>query len=88
MPNLFTAAPLITALAMTTVARNQGDGFTRFTGFELGRAALGEVQKTLEPGPLQEAGRAGGCEAWVCYSLPAGQVEFPTQPDQASRETS
>ena len=76
MPNLFTAAPLIAALAMTTVTGNQGDRFTRFAGFELGRVALGDVQKALGPSPLQEAGDGGEYEAWVCYSLPAGQVEF------------
>jgi hypothetical protein len=37
---------------------------------------LGDVQKTLGPSPLQEAGDGGEYETWVCYSLPAGQVEF------------
>lgn len=76
MPNLFAAAPLIAALATANAVGNQGDGFTRFAGFELGRAALADVQKILGPSPLQEAGDGGEYEAWVCYSLPAGQVEF------------
>ena len=76
MPNLLAIAPLIAALAMTNSAENQGERFTRFTGFELGRAALSDVQKILGPSPLLETGEAGEYEAWVCYSLPAGQVEF------------
>lgn len=76
MPNLLVVAPLMAALAMTNAGENQGERFTRFAGFELDRAALGDVQKILGPSPLQEAGEAGEYEAWVCYSLPAGQVEF------------
>jgi hypothetical protein len=76
MSDLLAVAPLIAALAMTNTAENRGDRFTRFAGFELDRVTLGDVQKTLGPSPLQEAGEAGEYEAWVCYSLPAGQVEF------------
>jgi hypothetical protein len=76
MSNLLALMPLIAALASTSAATDQGGRFTRFAGFELGRVTLADVQETLGPSPLQEAGDAGGYEAWVCYSLPAGQVEF------------
>jgi hypothetical protein len=76
MPNLLAVILLIAALATANTAGSEGDRFTRFAGFELGRVALGDVQKTLGPSPLREAGDGGEYEAWVCYSLPAGQVEF------------
>lgn len=74
MPTLFVIVPLVSALAVAS--GNQGDSFTRFAGFELGQATLADVQEILGPSPTLEAGDAGEYEAWVCYSLPDGQVEF------------
>jgi hypothetical protein len=75
MPNIF-AISLITVLAATASAQQESEGFTRFAGFELGHVTLGDVQRVLGPSRLNEAGDAGEYEAWVCYSLPKGQVEF------------
>jgi hypothetical protein len=74
MPNM-SVIPLIAALA-TGAAAQQSDRFTRFAGCELGQATLSDVQQTLGPSQLHEAGDAGDYEAWICYLLPNGQVEF------------
>jgi hypothetical protein len=73
MPNI-SAISLIAALA--TSPQQQSDCFTRFAEFELGHVTLSDVQKVLGSSPLMEAGDAGEYEAWICYSLPEGQVEF------------
>ena len=76
MPNIFAVAPLIAALATTSAVESRSGQFTSFASFELGQVTLGDVQNILGSSPIKEAGEAGEYEAWVCYSLPTGQVEF------------
>lgn len=76
MPNSAALIPLIAALATGAESQEQSERFTRFAGFELGRATLVDVQQVLGPSRLHEAGEAGEYEAWICYSVPNGQIEF------------
>lgn len=73
MPNIF-VVPFIAALATAASSQQQSEHFTHFAGFELGRATLSDVQKTLGLSRLHEAGDAGEYEAWICYQLPEGKL--------------
>lgn len=67
-------ALLISLLAQT--AEQPGDRFTRFAGYDLGKATLSEVQARYGKSRVRETGDAGEYEAWICYSIPGGEVQF------------
>ena len=67
---------IIIALLLLTLTTLPSDKFTSFAGFDLGKATLNDVQKTYGMSRLRESGDAGEYKAWICYLVPAGEVQF------------
>ena len=53
-----------------------GERFTRFSGFDLGRTTLADVQARFGSSRIRESGDAGEYLAEICYAAPFGEVRF------------
>jgi len=60
----------------TQSGENPGEQFTRFAGYDLGKATLLEFQDRYGRSRVRERGDAGEYEAWICYATPTGEVQF------------
>jgi hypothetical protein len=67
---------LMLSLVRPAMADDDGAGYVRYAGFELGRGTLQDVQNRLGKAELIQSGEAGEYTASVCYKLADGYVTF------------
>lgn len=53
-----------------------GDRFTRFSGFDLGRTTLADIQTRFGASRVHESGDASEYLAEICYAAPFGEARF------------
>ena len=75
IPSALLAASL-GILASPAFAGDDGERFTSYAGFQLGKATLDDVQRKLGATNPVHTGDGGDSETRLCYLVPGGNISF------------